>query len=151
MEDNADLNTKKFFDTTLKARRKGGTELLYDEIKNHLQKGMTFQSFSEQLNSMIQELSGGENSITLNINCISWPEEAIPYTKLLMFHLRKIYIIPKPGRSPEYGIWLEILNDKNDMPQELIEILQIPVIVEGLYLKIWNTKNKTILQQMEAL
>lgn len=151
MEDKDKSNPIKIFDTTLKERQEKGTTLLYEETNRVEQKGMTFQSVAEQLNSMILKFSGGSDSITLDLDCVDWPEAAIPATKSLMFNLRKIYIIPKPDKKPEFGIWLEIRNKENLEPTELIDELRFPVRIEALYLKIWNTSNEIILKEMKAL
>ena len=143
--------TVKVFDTTLKKRQESGTTLLYDEIKDGKPEGMTFQKFFEELNNVVQNFSGGKDSFDFDIHCIRWPEEAMPYTQSLMLHLRKIYLIPKPDAVPDYGIWLEIRKPENIKPEKLIEKLRIPLSVDGLFLKVWNSTNKIILKEMDAL
>ena len=151
MENKNQLNPKKFFNTTLKERQEKGATLLFNEFSCGTQEGMTFQSFANQLNKMLLNLSGGRDTVTLDVDCANWPEASMPGKKSLIFNLRKIYIIPRPDKTPEFGIWLEIRNKENMAPKELIDKFRFPVRIEALYFKIWNTHNEVILKEMEAL
>ena len=140
---------KIFFDSTTGGGRECGEMPVIAELKKFSQKAQTFDTFAKQINDIIEKFSGEKNIVTPDFSRINWPEAARKMTSSLVIYLRKIYVSLDPAKGPQYVIWLEILTGDDNKPEALIEKFCIPADIDRLFLKVWNTQNPIILNQLE--
>ena len=103
-------------------------------------KGISVAQIADQIADMIEKLAGEKSSVSLEI---PWPEGAKEIADGMQVYLKEVYLkaTTEEPKSVEYALWIGI--ESTDQLKE-----QFPITLDELYLKVWNTTNEQVLEEM---
>ena len=119
--------------------------------------GVSVAQIAESIVASIKNITGQKSKVEAPV--IDWPEGVKEIVESLQVYIREVYlkierVKEASGKSStdfEYALWIGIKLDE-EKKEKLSKIPPFDLIqLEELFLKIWQTDNKTVLKEMKII
>jgi hypothetical protein len=124
------------------------TFVIYEPDAGKQRTGLTVAQIADQLKAMVDKISGGDSSPTVTFTWPSQTAKEIANGLSICLHQAFLKASKKTGDEKwtldGYALWISV-----DASQKLLDAFDLPIMINSVYLKVWQTDNEKILAEMD--